>query len=277
MDWRASIEQARKPIDLRTKAKSYVEALQAQWPTGPYYLLGFSAGSWLAYEVAVQLEALGKQSLLVVFDMTVPGYPGFVGKIGTVLEVLGLYGKRLLGRPVSSWGPFTRRIIQDKLRRMRADSIMRNWNGVADGMDSFTVAEYQNSRAIQAYRTSKLSTFSGDLRVVLASESVYDGLARSLDPRLGWCRLARGRVDAFRVPGNHSSMLRKPHVKALAGTLKQILSEADKRCTSAEKELILQMTPSRRPSFPEPAIWREGSSIAMHLIGRHARRRLHDS
>ena len=225
----ASIEQSRKPIDLRIKARSYVEALQAQWPTGPYYLFGFSAGSWLAYEMAVQLQALGHQSLLVIFDMTVRGYPGFVGKIGTAFEVLRLHGKKMRGLPVSSWTPFTRRIIQERFRRMRENSTMRNWNGVEDGLDLFTVAEYQNWRATETYRTSKLSGFSGDIRVVLAIESIFDGLARSLDPRLGWSRLARGRLDVFRVPGNHISMLQEPHVRALAGTLKLILSEADKQ------------------------------------------------
>jgi thioesterase domain-containing protein len=239
----ASIGQSRKPTDLRVKARSYVEALRAQWPTGPYYLLGFSAGSWLAYEMAVQLEALSQESLLVIFDMTVPGYPGFVGKVGTGLEVVRLHCKRLLRRPISGWIPFTKHIIQDKVQRMRADSAIRTWNGMEDGMDLFTVAEYQNSRAIDAYRVSNLPKFSGDVRVVLASESIYDGLARSLDPRLGWCRLTRGRLDVFRVHGNHSSMLQEPHVKALAGTLKLILSEADNGCASV-KELSPQMEAS---------------------------------
>lgn len=248
----ASIEQSHTPIDLHVKARSYVEALQAQWPTGPYYLFGFSAGSWLAYEMAVQLEALGQQIVLVVFDMAVPGYPGFIGKIGTALEVLRFHGKRLRGLPVSSWVPFTKRIIQQKSQRMREESVMKNWNGAEDGMDLFTVAEYRNWRASDAYRNSKLSRFSGDLRVVLASDSIYDGLARSLDPRLGWSKLARGRLDVYRVPGNHSSMLQEPNVKALASTLKLVLNEVDNRCTSTAKQLSLHIE-RRGPSLAEPA------------------------
>jgi FkbH-like protein len=223
----ASIEQSRKPIDLRIKARAYVEALRTQWPNGPYYLFGFSAGSWLAYEMAVQLEALGQQSLLVVFDITMRGFPGFLGKIGTALELLRLHAKKMGALPASSWLPFTRRITQDRLRRMRENSIKRNWNGEEDGLDLFTVAEYQNWRATEAYQTSKLTSFSGGIRVVLASASIFDGVARSLDPRLGWCKLARGKLDVFRVPGDHHSMLQEPNVNALADALKQILSDAD--------------------------------------------------
>jgi FkbH-like protein len=224
----ASVEQSRKPIDLRLKASQYIDALQSQRSAGPYYLFGFSAGSWLAYEMAVQLEAAGQQSLLVVFDMTVRGYPSPLRKIGTAFQVFTLHCGKMLSLPVSRWAPFTSRIIKERFRRMKENSTVRNWKGDEDGLDLFTIAEYHNLRAAEAYRISRPASFSGDIRVVLASESIFDGVSPDLDPRLGWAKLATGGVQIFRVPGNHLSMLQEPHVNALADALQQILTAADR-------------------------------------------------
>ena len=40
---------------------------------------------------------------------------------------------------------------------------------------------------------------------------------------MGWAGLARGSVDVRPVPGNHYSMVKEPHVAALAEELKQIV------------------------------------------------------
>lgn len=225
----ASLEQSRKPLDLRRKARHYIDALRAQQPAGPYYLFGFSAGSWLALEMAVQLEALGEQCALVVFDMTVRGFPSPLRKVATAFQVFTLHCQKMLALPVSRWVPFTSRIFKERLRRLKENSMVRNWKGDEKGLDLFTVAEFHNLRAAEAYRISKPARFSGEIRVILAAESIFDGVRPSLDPRLGWAALADGETQVFRVPGNHLSMLQEPHVTALAETLQQILRAVDQQ------------------------------------------------
>jgi thioesterase domain-containing protein len=40
------------------------------------------------------------------------------------------------------------------------------------------------------------------------------------DSTLGWSQLARGKVEVHQVPGNHLTMLKKPHVQVLAEQLR---------------------------------------------------------
>jgi thioesterase domain-containing protein len=46
------------------------------------------------------------------------------------------------------------------------------------------------------------------------------------DPTLGWSKLAGGGVDVQWVPGNHLTMLKKPHVQALAEQLRVCIEKA---------------------------------------------------
>jgi thioesterase domain-containing protein len=54
-------------------AKSYLEKIIAVNPTGPYYLIAYSFGGSLAFEIAVQLQKMGhKVPILVLLDTVCP-------------------------------------------------------------------------------------------------------------------------------------------------------------------------------------------------------------
>ena len=66
-----------------------------------------------------------------------------------------------------------------------------------------------------------------------------DAAAPHRDPTLGWGEIAAGGVEVQRVPGDHYSMLREPHVNALAGELRARLETAvagASRAPSAEEK-----------------------------------------
>jgi thioesterase domain-containing protein len=48
----------------------------------------------------------------------------------------------------------------------------------------------------------------------------------SSDPTLGWSQWAAGGVEIHVVPGNHASMVYKPHVEVLAEDMRTCLSQA---------------------------------------------------
>src|SRR5262245_20440627 len=59
--------------DLQSTARKYVRDLLEAFPRGPYLFLGFSAGSWTAFEMSVQLQQLGEEvPLLCLFDSPLP-------------------------------------------------------------------------------------------------------------------------------------------------------------------------------------------------------------
>ncbi|ELS50235.1 non-ribosomal peptide synthetase [Streptomyces viridochromogenes] len=49
-------------------ASDYIQQIRTIQETGPYYILGFSAGGIPAHEIAVQLEAAGEEVVLVILD-----------------------------------------------------------------------------------------------------------------------------------------------------------------------------------------------------------------
>jgi len=54
-------------------ARRYVDDLVEALPDGPYLLLGFSFGSWVAFEMGVELRRRGKEvPLLCLFDSPLP-------------------------------------------------------------------------------------------------------------------------------------------------------------------------------------------------------------
>jgi thioesterase domain-containing protein len=59
-----------EPLDVMEDiAANYISEIIAQNPTGPYALAGYSLGGTIAYEMARQLKAMGKEvKLLAVFD-----------------------------------------------------------------------------------------------------------------------------------------------------------------------------------------------------------------
>ena len=59
---------------IESMAATYVAALCAAQPAGPYYLGGYSYGGTIAYEMACQLEALGhRTALLAIVEHQAPG------------------------------------------------------------------------------------------------------------------------------------------------------------------------------------------------------------
>lgn len=54
-------------------AACYIKAMQAVQPLGPYILVGHSFGSWVAFEMAKQVQEKGHEiALLAVIDFWAP-------------------------------------------------------------------------------------------------------------------------------------------------------------------------------------------------------------
>jgi thioesterase domain-containing protein len=103
-----------------------------------------------------------------------------------------------------------------------------------------------NIRAIRSYEPQvypgRATLFRATERIVKARQNVSLGWGQTLlrgikkdvrardaqlqDSANGWTRVAADGVDVYNVPGDHFTMLRKPHVQALADQLKARLEQA---------------------------------------------------
>jgi thioesterase domain-containing protein len=67
--------------------------------------------------------------------------------------------------------------------------------------------------------------------ITLLRTSVESSIAHQ-DPTLGWSKLAGENVEVHWVPGNHLTMLRKPHVHVLAEQLRACIEKAQANANS---------------------------------------------
>lgn len=61
-----------RPESVEEMAVRYAAQIRLSWPHGPYHLIGFSAGGWFAYAVAVELRRQGAQLGMVCMFDTAP-------------------------------------------------------------------------------------------------------------------------------------------------------------------------------------------------------------
>jgi thioesterase domain-containing protein len=202
------------PSTIEQMAQQYVGEILKIQPEGPIFLLGYSLGGLIAFEMAQQLTArnhrVGMLGMLDTFQL------GYWRKISSRMplrlrllssfRVLKVHMQHLVG------GPRRLHYIADRVRskyisllyRFHADRGLPSNLGDADHLNWFAARRY----------TAK--PYSGSLILFRAidrdEKDEYDYL-------LGWGGLARGGIEVFDIPGRHEDMGREPNIAALAKTV----------------------------------------------------------
>jgi amino acid adenylation domain-containing protein len=202
------------PTSVVDTAALYFQAIQAHRPTGPVGLVAVSLGSYMAFELAQQLRAAGRDvRLLAMMDADGPGGRKRIGGRAWVAAHLaqlrqgGLaHAQELALRKLAS--------LRHRLAMLR----MRiGGRGAAaaksfDTVDRFVAA---NARAIQSYAPRP---YDGRMTIIRAADNVFDSQT-AIDDGLGWKVLARGGCDVVDVSGDHLSILDEPGVWEVATAL----------------------------------------------------------
>jgi amino acid adenylation domain-containing protein len=206
---------ATKPsIDLVETAKRYFQEVQEFQPTGPYYLLGHSFGGVLAFEIAHQMIASGeKVGFLGLLDSYPPGiYPkaSFIERILIHRDNL----RDLTWEEQISYFLARIKALQIKFMRFRWLRLTAaRWNFIPKDVSSV------NMIALRGYTAHPYPD-----KITLFSVREHAWYIHK-DPTEGWHRYA-GSLDIHLVPGNHSSLLREPHLAILADEVKNCLKAA---------------------------------------------------
>jgi acyl-CoA synthetase (AMP-forming)/AMP-acid ligase II/thioesterase domain-containing protein/acyl carrier protein len=220
-------------------AARYVAEMRSVQPEGPYYLGGYSMGGSVAFEMAQQLQAQGQRTALLAILDHGPLWrrshrvawwsPGFIAGF---LKNIPFWILDDLIRFDGSGGVLTRlrvkaRLLRNRLRnaftKTPATAIRKEIEGMFDVSripEQFRLvleANYElEVKYVPKVYPGPVTLFRARTRP-LFDESPYD---------LGWGRLAGGGLEVIKVPGNHSSILRSPHVQVLAQQLKARLHKA---------------------------------------------------
>lgn len=209
------------------RATFFIKEMRALQPEGPYHLIGFCGGGYIAYEMAQQLSAQGQPvGFLGIIDCVDPHYPHnwkeslrfnserAVWRVGRFLD-RGPMG-------IAQW-------FLDQSRKLGKALLFDNLRAKARDLErplppaSETAEEYLEKAWRNAERYFPVP-YSGNCVVFLGKDSyLYAGLSASTDPRLVWCRLSKGGSEVRIVPGDHLEMLNPPNVSVFAETLNHFL------------------------------------------------------
>jgi len=236
-------------------AAFYLGEIRKIQPEGPYQLGGWSLGGVLAFEMAQQLVAEGKQiNLLVLIDTAVPNEASRARPLDEA-SLLAAFAGDLAGlagrsRRPDSPSPEEAQLLvsdlsaesagslgDDKLRSVFKQAQSAGWLSTdLDFTEAFELYRIfrRNTRALRSYEPQ---SSSAPITMFQAAELPADlpaGYSRD------WSVLATGAVEVETIPGNHYTILHRPWIETLADRLRDAFARAEARADKWQK------TPSQR-------------------------------
>jgi thioesterase domain-containing protein/acyl carrier protein len=237
----AGLDGQTDPLDsVAQLAAANIAALLEFQKDGPFFLGGHSFGSWVALEMAHQLKRQGHEvALLAILDTAAPGE-----RDTSTLAV----------RNDTQWLV----AVADMMRHMFDKTVTLNLKSLegrswSDQLDTFAQsliaanilsADADRSEVrglVGVYKTQAQLRYRPkspyppvDLVLLRAAEPLadfVDGIPESMkhDDTWGWGDYGQSGVLVETVPGDHLTMMTKPHCQAVAKCLNTILSSRDNR------------------------------------------------
>ena len=206
------------PTAVEEIAAHYVDEIQQHRPDGPLSLAAVSLGGFVAFEVAQQLTAKGRDvRVLALFDSAGPGGRRTVTKAQRLAIHLRQIRAGGTGYVADSVGRLRAR-LREYADTARVWLHRRRGGDTPDDlwMHRFVLA---NTEAADRYVARP---YPGPMVVFHAVEEVFD-TPESIRDALGWACVAAGSIEVVEVPGRHMSMLEEPHVAELAAALSDVM------------------------------------------------------
>lgn len=223
------INEHEEPLErLEEMAAYYNSAIRQLQPHGPYLLGGWSLGGILSFEMARQLRQQDEQvALVALIDSYAP-----IAEIdyrvaeSSDAHLLLKYMREVggeLGQELSASFENLQQIPEDDqlafiLEQAHAQRVLPPFISLAEVRRLLRVFR-SNRKAVEVYLPQ---SYAGAVELFRAVDEVNEF---SDEPTLNWNRYVT-KVDVHQIPGNHYSMLTRPHVQALAERLRASLDQA---------------------------------------------------
>jgi amino acid adenylation domain-containing protein len=207
-------------------AAYYIEALQTVQPQGPYFLGGHSFGSFVAFEMALQLLHQGQEvALLAILDTDAPLPTNQSVEVehdddARLLTDVAMTIEQLVGKNLSVSYEDLQPLAPNEqlnylLERLKTVNFFPPEAKLSQlrGLVQVFKANHQTHYVPQEVYPNQITVFP-------ASEEFRD------DPAIGWDNVSSEPVETYSVPGDHITMMTEPHVRVLAEKLKACLDKA---------------------------------------------------
>jgi thioesterase domain-containing protein/acyl carrier protein len=196
-------------------AQHYIEELRTVQPQGPYFLVGYSFGGLIAYEIARQLVNAGqKVAMLALLDSSAPELPNLRPSLW---QAVGIHLQNLWHL---EW-PERLSYVGDRLAyrfksRDEKDFLANSLYKLDDLTPQLVNVLNANLDARKNYKAKK---YPG--KVNLFRCCIQD-LKYALHPESGWQRLVDD-LEIHPIAGAHFSILKEPRIQSIAQELKLCL------------------------------------------------------
>jgi amino acid adenylation domain-containing protein len=188
-------------------ANHYTAELQRAQPEGPFYLIGYSLGGPVAYEVAQRLVASGREvAKLVMIDAPIGGHSRPMRMLQSTLYSTVDFGRSLLRTMAPLFG------------RQVTDAAMSEHPGQEAFPPGRELVFQTHRRALDAYTPQP---YAGRITILRASIPLPWPKRWFADTTLQWLRLATGEVHA--IPGGHFVLFNEQYIGPLAAKIMECL------------------------------------------------------
>ena len=207
-------------------AAHYAREIRSLQPQGPCHLVGASLGGWIAYAVAQELTRQGSQvAMLGLLDTRATSdvpWIHYARVMGPYLaDRLRFHFKKFLSGPKAGRIHYLKQKInwlRIHLTRARANLPVRPTAAApAPAHDQSMMIDYFDAVATR-YRPAK---YAGDVTLFAGVDAKY------FDHSMFWKNFVLGRVQVYRVAGEHRSIINQVHAPKFAPVFKQALHEAE--------------------------------------------------
>jgi acyl transferase domain-containing protein/thioesterase domain-containing protein/acyl carrier protein len=213
-------------------AAHYLEEIRKLQPSGPYYLLGYSFGGLLAFEMAHQLYAAGERvELLGMLDTFMMNDVRVSEQKRTIFERLKRKAGSL-GRHLSRLilGPNRHSYLTEDLGE-RLDAILGQGRQFIYGVlvaHGRSIPKFlHRAKDVNWFAARRYQALSYPGRVTLfRAITPLNYLDMPTDRELGWGPLAHQGVEVHEIPGTHREIMREPNVGVLGREVSASLAAA---------------------------------------------------
>ena len=204
---------------LEELASELIKDMKRVWNSGPYHLLGFSAGGTIAFEIARQLRDAGEPvGLLGLLDSKGPGYARLLPLHIRLVRHFRMI-RRLESRERFQYAIGRGRAILRRFRRAPSSSRGRMNGSLVQPTPNGPIAGHVWH---DVHHRHRFKAYGGEVNLFAANKPDWLGTDFS-DPTMGWASVVRGGVKLHRIPGHHVEIVKLPWANDLAVKIRNCL------------------------------------------------------
>lgn len=217
-----------EPLEkIEDMAAYYISEIVKHNPKGPYAIAGFSFGGIIAFEMAKQFKAMGKEvKMLAMFDTYAYQSDRYDSTFTRLFNKARYFSKQLL-YTFTLFGEDPKRTIEYKTEAVKRRFIQFYWKlkyGQEQNQEGFF--GYTNNidvKNVQAWEKYVFTPYNGSIELFRAKKRTF-----YMDDFefLGWKPFALKGIRIHEIPGEHNYIFAPPNDKEFAEILQKCLDES---------------------------------------------------